>query len=127
MTTTELDELLACLGRQRFAQYAFHVDHHGPDILAFVHDWGGIADVVILFDEAVACAHRTATGPGVDLFAPELVSWWYSSSPVWTLRAMIALPQPGQPDAPDLVMAPPSGYALPKEGRISVRVRVRGR
>ena len=128
MTTTELDELLDRLGSQRFMQHAFRVDHHGPDILAFVGKWdGGTADVVILFDENIACAYRTATGSGVDVFAPELVSWWYSSSPVWTLRALISLPQPGHPDEPNQLMAPPSGYALAKDARIPVRVRMRGR
>src|SRR5262249_40751544 len=88
--------------------------------------WGdGTADVVILFDERAACAYRTATGPDVDAFAPELVSWWYSSSPVWVLRAMISLPQPGHPDEPNMLMAPPRGYALPKAGRMPVRVRMR--
>lgn len=123
--TCERDELLDRLGRQRFMAHAFRVDHHGPDILALVHDWGWTADVVILFDEAVACAYRTASGPGVDVFAPELVAWWYSSSLVWTLRAMIALPQPGHPAAPNQLLAPPRGYTLPKAGRMPVRVRMR--
>lgn len=119
MTTTELDELLIRLVRQRFTQYAFRVDHHGPDILAYVHDWGrGTADVVILFDERLACAYRTATGPDIDVFAPELVSWWYSSSPIWTLRVVISLPQPGHPDEPNQLTA------LPKAGRMPVRVRM---
>jgi hypothetical protein len=126
VTTTELDELLIRLVRLRFTQYAFRVDHHGPDILAYVHDWGsGTADVVIVFDEQVACAYRTAIGRDIDVFAPELASWWYSSSPVWTLRAMISLPQPGHPDEPNQLIAPPKGYALPKAGRMPVRVRMR--
>lgn len=126
MMTSELDDLLVRLGRQRFMEHAFRVDRHGPDVLGFVHAWGaGTVDVVILFDERLACAYRTVTGPDVDVFAPDLVSWWYSSSPVWTLRAMISLPQPGHPDAPSLVMTPPRGYALPKEGRRPVRVRGR--
>jgi hypothetical protein len=126
VSTTELDELLIRLGRQRFMEHAFRVDRNGPNVLAFVHDWGeGAADVVILFDERVACAYRTATKPGVDVFAPELVSWWYSASPVWTLRAMISLPQPGHPDEPNQLLAPPRGYALPKAGRMPVRMRMR--
>ena len=127
MTTTELDELLIRLGKQRFVRHSFRVDHHGPDIVAFVHKWDDTADVVILFDERIACAYRTAIGPGVDVFAPTLVSWWYSSSPVWTLRAMISLPQPGHPDEPNQLLAPPRGYALPKAARMPVRVRMRGR
>ncbi|HEU5471099.1 MAG TPA: hypothetical protein VFV67_10630 [Actinophytocola sp.] len=126
MTITELDELLVRLGRQRFTEHAFRVDHHGPDILAFVRDWGaGTADVVILFDERVAWAYRTATGPDIDVFAPELVSWWYGSCPVWTLRAVITLPGPGHPEAPNQLLNPPPGYGLPKTGRMPVRVRMR--
>jgi hypothetical protein len=125
VTTTELDELLGLVGRQRFLAYAFRSDRDGPDVLAFVRYWaGGTADVVIVFDEERASAFRTA-GSGADVFAPELVSWWYAAKPVWTLRALIALPEPGHPDEPIELMRPPPECLLPAAGRMPVRVRAR--
>jgi hypothetical protein len=125
VTTTELDELLGRIGRQRFLAHAFRSDHNGPDALAFVHRWpDGTADVVILFDGERASAFRTA-GTGADVFAPELVSWWYASKPVWTLRALIALPEPGHPDEPVELRRPPPECILPEDIRMPVRVRAR--
>ncbi|HEV8559038.1 MAG TPA: hypothetical protein VGR06_21915 [Actinophytocola sp.] len=125
MTSTELDALLSRIGRQRFLAHAFRPDRNGPDVLAFVRYWaGGTADVVIVFDEARASAFRTA-GSGADVFAPELVSWWYLNNPVWTLRALMALPEPGHPDEPVEIMRPPPGCLLPAGGRMPVLVRAR--
>jgi hypothetical protein len=125
VTTTELDELLDRMGRQRFLSYAFRPDRDGPEVAAFVHYWaGGTADVAIVFDEARASAFRTA-GSGADVFAPELVSWWYASKPVWTLRALLALPEPGHPDEPVELMHPPPECVLPAGRRMPVLVRAR--
>jgi hypothetical protein len=125
VTTTELDELFCCIGRQRFMAHAFRSDRNGPEVLAFVHYWaGGTADVVMIFDEEKACAYRTA-GTGGDVFAPELVSWWYLSNAVWTLRALITLPEPGRPEEPCEIMRPPLECTLPAGNRIPVRVRAR--
>jgi hypothetical protein len=125
VTTTELDELLSLVGRQRFLAHAFGSDRNGPEILAFVHYWaGGTADVVIVFDEDKACAYRTA-GTGRDVFAPELVSWSYTSNAVWTLRALITLPEPGHPEEPREIMRPPPQCILPAGNRMPVRVRAR--
>jgi hypothetical protein len=128
MTTTELDELLIELGRQGFICHEMRLDHVGPDVVGFVRSWaGGVVDVVILFDEQKACAWRTASGPGVDVFAPDLVSWWYEQCPVWTLRAVLSMPPPGHPDEPCLLTELPPGCALPKAGRKDLRVRMRPR
>ncbi len=125
--TAELDVLMATVGKRGFVFHSFRVDRHGPDVLAAVHDFGGCADVVILFDDDRACAYRTPTVPGIDLFAPTHVSWSYASSPVWTLRALLTLAPPGHPDAPSELHDAPPGLGLPVEGRMPVRVRMRGR
>jgi hypothetical protein len=131
MTTTEFDELLDRLGRLCFMEHCFRVDRHGPDSVAFVREWPSpttgprVVDVVILFDEERASAFRTAIGPGMDVFAPEWVSWWYQAKPVWTLRAMIALPTPGHPDEPKQLGPPPPECTLPEDARRAVRVRGR--
>jgi hypothetical protein len=125
VTSTELDELLGQIGRQRFLVHAFRSDRDGPDVLAFVHYWvGGTADVAILFDEERASAFRTA-GAGADVFAPVLVSWCYTSKPVWTLRALIVLPEPGHADERVEIMRPPPECILPAGSRRPVRVRAR--
>lgn len=125
--TDELDALMETVGKGGFVFHAFQVDRHGPEVLAAVHDFGGCADVVILFDEERACAYRTPTGPAVDLFAPTQVYWSYASGPVWTLRALVTLAPPGHPDAPSGLTGAPPGLGLPVMGRLPVRVRMRGR
>ncbi len=127
MTTAELDELITELGRRHFVNHEMRIDRYGPDVVGFVRDWGNTADVVILFDDKKACAWRTVTGPGTDLFAPELVSWWYKQSPLWTLRAMLTMPPPGHPDEPRQIMPLPPGCALPEGNRMAMRVRMRPR
>jgi hypothetical protein len=121
---TELDALIEQLGKRGFLIHGFHVDMHGPDIMAAVFDHGqGIADVLILFDETTACAYRTPTGEGVDVFNPTHIYWWYGIGPVHTLRALLTLPPPGHPQAPVILSEAPRGYGLPSEGRTPVRVR----
>jgi hypothetical protein len=123
----ELDVLLELLGKRGFLLHAFRTDLHGPEIVAFTRDHrGGLADVLIIFDNERACAHRVPTGPGIDVFAPRMVLWWYASSPVWTVRALLTLAPPGDPDAPATLTDTPAGYGLPAAGRMPVRVRARG-
>jgi hypothetical protein len=123
--TGELDVLLEVLGKAGFLFHAFRVDRHGPEVLAAVFEFGGIADVVILHTEQYAAAYRAPIGPGIDEFAPTHVYWSYASSPVWTLRALLTLAAPGQPDAPSEVAEAPPGLGLPTTGRLPVRMRKR--
>ena len=125
--TGELDALLEQLGRQRFVVHQFRVDQHGPDVVAAVHDWGEVVDVVILIDEYNACAYRVPKGADVDVFDPEAVYWWFTASPTWTLRALLELPQPAHPNAPRELIYSPAVYQLPKASRTPVRVRMRER
>jgi hypothetical protein len=72
-----------------------------------------------------AHAYRLPTRADIDVFTPVRVYWWYGASPVWTLRALLTLPEPGQPDAPDMLIPAPSGLGIPG-GRMPVRMRRRG-
>jgi hypothetical protein len=122
----ELDVLLTEVGRRGFLLHAFRTDLHGPETVAFVYDWGGVADVLILFDERRACAHRVPTGPAIDVFAPNRVVWCYAHTPVWTVRAVLTMAPPDHRDAPAALLDTPPGYGLAAQGRMPVRIRARG-
>jgi hypothetical protein len=82
---TELDALLELAGRRGYLWYGFvGVCRHS-----------GCADVFVLSDREHAYAYRLPTDVDTDVFAPALVYWWYAASPVWTLRALLTLPEPG--------------------------------
>jgi hypothetical protein len=123
--TDELAALIELIGKRGFMLHSFQGDQHGPDVLAAVCEHAAAADIVIIFDEHRACAYRTPTGPTADIFAPSHVFWYYASSSIWTLRALLTLAAPGHPDAPaDLTPAPP-GLGIPSEWRARVRLRKR--
>lgn len=124
VNASELDVLMVELGRRRFRLFQFQGDRNGPDVLAAVHDWaGGGCDVLILRSEQNAVAFRPVTGAGVDVFQPPHVVWWYAANAVWTLRALLTLPPPTDPDAPSLIVSLPPGLGLPTSGRMPVRIR----
>lgn len=125
-SVTELDGLLDQLGRRGFLMHAFRVDRHGPAILGYVYDWGGQADVLIIRGEEEAVAYRTPTGPDIDVFDPPRVYWWYGHTAVWTLRALLTLAPPGDPDASGVLSDTPPGHGIPADRRSPVRVRQRG-
>lgn len=120
----ELDALLDEAGRRGFLVHMFRVDRRGPEVVAWVFNWGGCADVFVLSGEEHAQAYRVSTG--ADVFAPDQVLWWYRSSPVWTLRALLTLAEPGRPDAPVIPSPAPPGLGVPGD-RTPVRIRKRGR
>jgi hypothetical protein len=124
--TDELAALITLIGKSGFMLHSFQGDRHGPDVLAAVRDYGGVADVVILFDEKHACAYRTPSAQGMDVFDPGQVFWSYASSSVWTLRALITLAPPGHPEAPAELAPAQNGLGIPPEWRERVRLRKRG-
>lgn len=103
---TELDALLEIAAERG---YLLHTGRHSSEILAGVFQHHDCADVFIFADAEHAYAYRLPTGTDTDLFAPTKVYWWYSANPVWTLRALLALPTPDQPDAPHTLIPTPSG------------------
>lgn len=132
---TELEALLEEAGRRGYLWYQFRPDHHGPDVLAGVYRWNHCSDVVVLTDERSTHAYRTPTGPAVDVFAPSHVHWWYGRSDgsvpgtvlpgismVWTLRALLTLPAPGEPGGVPPLVAAPNGTGVSGD-RVPVRLR----
>ncbi|MEU5849999.1 hypothetical protein [Saccharopolyspora shandongensis] len=125
MSTSEIDLLLAELRRDAWGLWVFG-PKYGPDILAAVRRWQTCADVVILRGEDGendAAAYRTPTMPGLDPFVPELVSWQYHSSAVWTLRAVLSLPAPGHVQAPIAVLKPSPLCSLPPDLGLPIAYR----
>ncbi|KAA5825465.1 hypothetical protein F1721_33050 [Saccharopolyspora hirsuta] len=117
MSSSEIDLLLTELNSEAWAVWVYG-PKRGPSILAAVRRWRTCADVVILRGEDGendATAFRTPTMPGSDPFVPFLVSWQYHSSAVWTLRAVLALPAPGHPEAPLAVLRPDPLCFLPSD------------
>jgi hypothetical protein len=120
---SELDGLLDLLGRRQFLFQAFRTDRDGPEVLTAVRKRGDCADVLIVFDEQRAVAYRVLTGPGVDVYDPARVLWWYAHTAVWTLRALLTLPPSTHPDAPRTPFDAPPGFGIPPDRRTPVPPR----
>ena len=123
-SVTELDALLEKAGKLGYLWHMFRTDQHGPEVLAGVYQRSGSADVFVFSSDEYAHAYRLPTDTDTDVFAPTRVYWWYGASPVWTLRALLTLPEPGRPDAPDTLIVAPPGLGIPGD-RMSVRMRRR--
>lgn len=121
----ELEALLTEAGHRGFLWYMFQSDQDGPDVVAGVYQWNGCADVYVLLDCERAHAYRLPTGAAADVFDPHDVLWWYGAGPVWTLRALLTLPGPDDPEAPTGLEPAPPGSGVPGE-RTPVRMRKRG-
>ena len=91
----------------------FHTDRNGPELLAGVRHHSACTDVIVLSGADVAHAYRLPADPDTDVFAPARVHWWYAASPVWTLRALLTLPAPGDPGAPRTLHPAPPGAGIP--------------
>jgi hypothetical protein len=71
-----------------------------PQLIAGTFKWHTCVDVFILRSETDATAYRVPTVDGTGVFNPEAVSYQYHHRPLWTLRAILALPGPEDPGAP---------------------------
>ncbi len=73
------------------------------------------ADVFILRSEHQATAYRVPTLDDTGVFNPQNVTYQYHANPLWTLRAILALPAPGHPDAPIGIEVPANECFLPEK------------
>lgn len=101
---TELDALLERADERGYELHVFRTERKSHEVVAGVYHHPGCADVFVLSDGEHAHAYRLPTGADTDVFTPTHVYWWYSASPVWTLRALLTLPEPGRRDAPDVLV-----------------------
>jgi hypothetical protein len=121
----ELDLLLDEVGRRGFTWHQFRVNHHGPEVLAGVLRRPSCVDVLVLTGPDTAHAYRIPADAETDIFAPQQVLWWYAgNSPVWTARAILALPSPDDRNAPKTRLRAPAVLRL-HGSRAPVRVRKR--
>jgi len=122
---TDLEHWLTLLRRRR---WVLHVggDPRGPEWIAAHRRWESCADVVIIRDERSATAFRVPVDTETDVLEPLWVTWLYSASPVWTLRAVLTLAEPGSPDEPVHLMPAPPPCRIPRAGRRPVTVRPLG-
>jgi hypothetical protein len=71
-----------------------------PRLMAAMYKWQACADVFILRSEHEATAYRVPTLDDTGVFNPTTVAYQYHHSALWTLRAILLLPAPGEPGAP---------------------------
>lgn len=121
---TELDALLETAGKRGFTWHMFRTDQHGPEVLAGVFQHPHCADVVVVNSDGFAHAYRLPTDADTDVFVPTRVYWWYGASPVWTMRALLTLPDPSDSDAPNTLTPAPPWTGIPGD-RTPVRMRSR--
>ena len=108
------DEWIAELTRRGWKHF-YVPNREQPRALAstFWHP-AGLVDVVQIFADADGFAYRAPVPVNGDPFRPAAVVWTYGGDVVWTIRAILALPAPGEIDAPtQLVPPPPMCRVLP--------------
>ena len=118
---TEADQWIEELRRRHWVMVRWGPTHD-PALIAWVHDFGTCADVILLRTwgedrtQSVngATGYRTPSLPGAEIFNPEVVIFQYHSTAVRTLRAMLALPAPGTAGAPDHMEQPQPPCRLPR-------------
>ncbi|MBB5158060.1 hypothetical protein [Saccharopolyspora phatthalungensis] len=100
-----LDGLLTELRRRQWTLIRWG-PQDAPALLAAMFKWETCADVLILRNENHATAYRVPITGDSGVFNPQAVSYQYHHSPLWTLRAILALPAPGNPGAPGMSERP---------------------
>lgn len=104
----ELNDLLAELRRRGWTLILWG-PRTSPELMGAMFRWPDCADVLLLRGDHQATAYRVPTPHrDSDTFNPELVSYQYHQCPLWTLRAILSLPRPGQPGAPTHLEHPKS-------------------
>ncbi|WP_139274066.1 hypothetical protein [Saccharopolyspora flava] len=120
--SSEVDALLDEMRKNGWESYVFG-PRDSPHAVGLAHRWETCADVLVLHAEDDATAYRMPLCPDADLFAPGIVSWHYHAPAEWTIRAVLALPQPGAPDAPLAMLTPPPDCAVPSSLRRTMTIR----
>jgi hypothetical protein len=111
MDSREQDAWIAELPQRGWTLHYFP-NRESPQAMAATYWHDGYVDVVQLFPEADAFAYRAPMDHRSNPFTPTVVVWTYGSSAVWTIRAALALPLPGDLDAPTMPHRPPPMWRI---------------
>jgi hypothetical protein len=113
---TETAQLITELRRRRWTQYRWGPPHQLVLVAwTYIHNPPDFADVILLRGEDAAIGYRKPLLPNAGPWSPDVVMYQYHSGVVRTLRAMLALPRPGQAGAPTHLEVPAAGCALPPD------------
>lgn len=118
MDSALLDEWLAELVRRR---WTFHYvpDRSAPEAIAAVLKWdgAGLADVIVILHESYAWGYRVLLSTvDADPFAPEFLVYSCEDTPARTIREVLTIPPPGDPNASTAIDA-----ATPEEQKIAAK------
>ncbi|PSL56575.1 hypothetical protein B0I31_103328 [Saccharothrix carnea] len=97
-----LDEWLAELVRRRWV-FHFVPNRTSPEAIAAVFRWrcASLADVIVLLYEGYAWGYRVVLpSPEADPFTPEWLVYSCEDTPVRTIREVLTIPPPGDPEMP---------------------------
>lgn len=112
----ELHALLSELRRRGWTLVLWG-PQHAPELMGAVLRWQYVTDVLLIRNVCDATGYRVPTHRESDvIFNPDVVLYQYHQSPLWTLRAMLALPPPGTPNAPTEEETPKSPECFLQEG-----------
>lgn len=108
----ELKDMLDELRRRHWTLIIWG-DKQSPELVAAMFQRASSADVLILRNRDDATAYRVPMRGEDSVFNPETVVYQYHSSAWWTLRAILALPVPGETGAPAWCEAPVAKCMIP--------------
>lgn len=78
---------------------------HALELVAAYFRWRTCTDVLLLRGADSATGYRVPTTGG-EIFNPTVVAYQYHDNPLWTLRAMLSLPAPGELSTLETPMRP---------------------
>ncbi|HEX7308550.1 hypothetical protein [Lentzea sp.] len=79
-----------------------------PNALAAVHRYTSCVDVIQIFGPETAVAYRAPREADRDCFRPSQTLWSFGGRALWVIGAALVLRPPDHPQAPNLLVPPPS-------------------
>lgn len=111
--TVELKTLLDELRRRHWTLMVWG-PRDKPDLVVSMFKWQTCVDVLILRSRTDASAYRAPAIEGSPMLNPEVVSYQYHAPALWTLRAILGLPEPGKEGAPMGLETPVAQCQIPE-------------
>lgn len=86
-----------------------------PELYASMFRYPAHADVLLLRNRDDATAYRVPVVGETSVFNPRMVVYQFHSSALWTLRAIMRLPAPGEPYSPMIMEEPRAKCLIPDD------------